>query len=506
MMNQNKFQFAPNQTKEKKILGAWKVLIVDDEKEVHTVTQSVLRDFIYENKTLEFINAYSGAEAKEILKNDRKIALVLLDVVMETDEAGLEVARYIREDLNNSFIQIVLRTGQPGSAPEKSVIQDYEINDYKEKTDLTAIKLFTVVLTSLRAYKNLISLEKNKVGLEKIIDSTRALFSNQEESKFIEGVLTQMEALLHLDDDSLYVKHSGFSAIHKKGDEYIILASTGKFQNEKVISYDVKTALEKAMEINSSYFDKDIYVGYLNVSKGIEHFIYFQGCNNLSDSSKKMIDLFASKVAIALENLYLNKEINETKREIINTLGNVVESRSKETAYHVQRMSEVSYFLALKYGMDTEEAILLRNATPMHDVGKVGIPDSILLKPGRLTEEEFVVMRQHAQIGYDILKGSQRDLIQAAAITAHEHHEKYNGKGYPRGLEGENIHIYGRITAISDVFDALYYKRVYKEPWSVEKIITYFNEEKGESFDPKLTDLFLEHINEIIEINKNFEG
>jgi CheY-like chemotaxis protein len=217
MMNQNKFQFAPNQSKTTKSEGTWKVLIVDDEKEVHVVTKSVLRNFIFDNKTLEFIDAHSGAEAKEILKNNTKIALVLLDVVMETDEAGLEVARYIREDLNNNTIQIILRTGQPGLAPEKSVIQDYEINDYKEKTELTATKLFTVVLTSLRGYKNLISLEKNKLGLEKIIDSTRALFVHQEESKFIEGVLTQMEALLHLDDDAICIRHSGFSAIHKKG-------------------------------------------------------------------------------------------------------------------------------------------------------------------------------------------------------------------------------------------------------------------------------------------------
>jgi response regulator RpfG family c-di-GMP phosphodiesterase len=253
-----------------------------------------------------------------------------------------------------------------------------------------------------------------------------------------------------------------------------------------------------------SYFDDDIYVGYFNVSKGIEHFVYFQGCSNLSESSKKMIDIFASKVAIGLENLYLNKEIIETKREIINTLGNVVESRSKETAYHVQRMSEVSYLLALKYGMDSEESMLLRNATPMHDVGKVGIPDSILLKPGPLTKDEFEVMKQHTQIGYDILKGSQRDLIQAAAITAYQHHEKYNGKGYPQGLAGEEIHIFGRITAITDAFDALYHKRCYKEPWSIEKIIEYFNEEKGESFDPKLVDIFLENIDEIVEINKNF--
>jgi response regulator RpfG family c-di-GMP phosphodiesterase len=506
MINQKNFQFAPNKIGKKEIIGSWKVLIVDDEQEVHTVTKSVLRDFEYENKELEFLDAYSAEEAKKIMVEENNIAIVLLDVVMETDDAGLEVAHYIREELQNNFVQIILRTGQPGSAPEKKVIRDYEINDYKEKTELTSNKLFTVILTALRAYKSLVSLEKNRLGLEKIIDSTRALFRNQEENRFIEGVLIQMEALLNLDDDSLYVKHSGFSAIHKKGDNYIILASTGKFKNDTKITNGVKESLEKAIELHSSFFEDDIYVGYLRVSKDVEHFIYFQGCTNLSESSKKMVDIFASKVTIALENLYLNREIVDTKREIINTLGNVVESRSKETAYHVQRMSEIAYFLAKKYGLDEEEAMMLKNATPMHDVGKVGIPDSILLKQGRLSEEEFEIMKTHAQMGYDILKGSQKDLIKAASIIAYEHHEKYNGTGYPRGLKEEEIHLYGRITSLADVFDALYYKRCYKEPWPIEKIISYFKEEKGKSFDPELTDIFLENIDEIIRMNKNFEG
>ena len=151
-------------------LGSWKVLIVDDEPEVHAVTKLALNDFSLNGKTLEFISAYSGEEAKAIFNTHSDIAVVLLDVVMETDDAGLKVAEYVRNELDNHFTRIILRTGQPGQAPEKDVIINYDINDYKSKTELTAQKLFTVIIAALRSYRDIIVIEENRRGLEKIID------------------------------------------------------------------------------------------------------------------------------------------------------------------------------------------------------------------------------------------------------------------------------------------------------------------------------------------------
>jgi response regulator RpfG family c-di-GMP phosphodiesterase len=138
----------------------------------------------------------------------------------------------------------------------------------------------------------------------------------------------------------------------------------------------------------------------------------------------------------------------------------------------------------------------------MHDIGKIGIPDSVLPKPGKLTAEEFEVMKEHARIGSDIFKKSKRPLMQTASIIAHEHHEKWNGSGYPRGLSGENIHIYGRITALVDVFDALSCERVYKKAWPMEKIIDLIREERGKHFDPKLVDIFIENLDQFMEISR----
>jgi len=201
----------------------------------------------------------------------------------------------------------------------------------------------------------------------------------------------------------------------------------------------------------------------------------------------------------------LNKEIEDTQREVIFTMGSIGESRSKETGNHVRRVAEYSKLLAILYGLDEEEANLIKEASPMHDIGKVAIPDHILNKPAKLTKEEYEIMQKHSEIGYEMLKYSNRPILKTAAIIAYQHHEKYNGKGYPNGLKGDEIHIYGAITAIADVFDALGSDRVYKKAWSTEKIIKLFKEEKGEHFHPELTQIFLDNIDKFLEIRARYE-
>ena len=159
----------------------------------------------------------------------------------------------------------------------------------------------------------------------------------------------------------------------------------------------------------------------------------------------------------------------------------------------------------LKLGLDEKTADMLKLASPMHDIGKVGIPDNILNKPGKHTFEEFEIMKTHAQMGYEMLKHSQKPILQAVAIVSREHHEKYNGKGYPKGLIGEEIHIFARITAVADVFDALGSDRVYKKAWDDEKIFNLFKEEKNKHFDPKLVDIFFKHLDEFLKIRETFK-
>jgi len=196
----------------------------------------------------------------------------------------------------------------------------------------------------------------------------------------------------------------------------------------------------------------------------------------------------------------LSEEIEATQREVVFTMGAIGESRSKETGFHVKRVAEYTYLLAKYYGLSEKECEMLKQASPMHDIGKIAIPDAILNKPARFNPEERAIMDTHAQLGFDMLKVSQRPLLKMAATVAYEHHEKYDGTGYPRGLKGDNIHIFGRITALADVFDALGSPRVYKPAWSDDRIFELLHEQSGKQFDPKLIDLFFEHLDEFLEI------
>ncbi len=198
------------------------------------------------------------------------------------------------------------------------------------------------------------------------------------------------------------------------------------------------------------------------------------------------------------------EESVEAQREIIYILGEATESRSSETGSHIKRVAEYSYLLAKLYGLSDEEAELIKTASPLHDIGKVAIPDSILLKPGKLTEDEYNIMKTHAEIGHGILAHSTRSLFKTAAVIALQHHEKWDGTGYPSQLKGEEIHIHGRIIGISDVFDALISKRVYKDSWNLEQIAALFREQKGRHFDPELCELFLLNIETFDAIHSRY--
>ncbi len=205
------------------------------------------------------------------------------------------------------------------------------------------------------------------------------------------------------------------------------------------------------------------------------------------------------------EDIYaLNREIEDTQKEVVFTMGAIGEARSKETGNHVRRVAEYSKILALGYGLEKEDAEMLRLASPMHDIGKIAIPDAILQKPASLSDQERAIMNTHAQLGHDMLKRSERPLLKMAAIVSYEHHEKWDGSGYPNALKGEEIDIYGRITALADVFDALGSKRVYKEAWELDDILSLFKEERGKHFDPKLVDIFFDNLDEFLAVRDRF--
>jgi len=194
------------------------------------------------------------------------------------------------------------------------------------------------------------------------------------------------------------------------------------------------------------------------------------------------------------------KEIEETQVKLMKVLGTIAEGHSLETQSHVKRVSEFTYKLAILYGMDLDEAKVLKDASSLHDIGKLGIRDSILHKKASLSKSEYKEIQKHAGIGGEMLEHSSLPLFKVAKIVALQHHEKYDGSGYPKGLKGVDIHIYGRIVAIADVFDALSNSRTYKKGWNKEDIFIYFKEMRGKQFDPELIDIFFKHIEDFLDI------
>lgn len=219
----------------------------------------------------------------------------------------------------------------------------------------------------------------------------------------------------------------------------------------------------------------------------------------------KIIEYFSIRHDLT-EIFKLQDELIETQKEIIYKLGDLSESRSEETGYHVKRVAEYAKVMATLLDLDQEDIERVYLAAPMHDIGKIGTPDDILMKPGSLNDNEWEIMKRHAAIGYEIFKDSKSSLLQAAAIISHEHHEKWDGSGYPRGLKEDEAHIYARIIGLVDVFDALGSDRVYKKAWPLDKIVNYFKEQSGKHFDPSLVDLFLSNLDTFLEINKKYQN
>jgi len=370
-------------------------------------------------------------------------------------------------------------------------------NAFNSMVDEISSQINTLEVEVEKQTSNLI---KNSQGLEKIIDSTSVLLQINSLSTFTNNVLIQLNILLNKKQSNSY-----FSTF--RDGQIVTLSTSGNFFDtvrEDIITPKSFEYLNKAYTEGKSFFVDDVYVGFYKSNDDFI-FLYLENCDELTTSQKHLIEIFSSIVSIAFNNLNLNKEIIDTQKELLERLGEMVELKSEETAGHVQRVASISYSLAIAYGISKEDAFTLKLASPMHDIGKLGVPEDILKKPGKLTPEEFEIMKTHPFLGYEVFRNSKKQILKIASIVAYEHHEKWDGTGYPRGLKSNEINIYARITTIADVFDALTQKRIYKEPWSTPKVLDFFSENSGSHFDPELVKLLHDNISEIEKFREDYQ-
>ena len=484
----------------------WKVAIIDDEEQVHEVTRMALKTYQYQGQPLEFLSAYSAAEGRELFKKHNDIAVCLLDVVMETEAAGLELVKDIRAN-NNDFTRIVLRTGQPGQAPEEEVINTYDINDYKEKTELTRTKLTTLMHSCLKTYEYIINQEHMRAGLEKVLESTAKIFENPFIKDFATGIMMQIMSLFEFGDNAAFVRIDHAMAAYKKENDFQVISGIGNFEpdennniKQQLPDKILKSLFEQTNRFRVFYDEKYFVASHLG--KDNEHYLLALSgdLKGFTELNFKLASVFCHNALIAFENVSLNNEIEEAQWEMVFLLGGAVETRSKETGNHIKRVAELSELLALEIGLDVKTAELIKWASPLHDIGKIAIPDAILNKPGKLNAEEWEIMKTHAEEGYRMLCNSKKQVIQLASRIAHDHHEHWNGAGYPNNKKAEAISIEGRITAVADVFDALCSKRCYKDAWEQDQAFDYMQECSGSQFDPQLIDALLACKDQVVEI------
>jgi signal transduction histidine kinase/CheY-like chemotaxis protein len=296
----------------------WKIAVIDDEPAVHDGTRFALSDYRLNGQGLEILSAYSAAEGRELLRRHPDIAVVLLDVIMETDTAGLGLVEFIRKDLKNETVRIILRTGQPGQAPERRVIVDYDINDYKAKTELTSDKLFTSLTAALRSYQQLQRMVETRRGLEIILEAASTLFDFKSMQRLAEGVLTQIGSLLNVECAGILVLREA----QNTRETFSVLAGSGCYSRfigsdvSQILENDLRRLVEEAFARRHHEFSPRRSVLYIRTVSGREVVVVLEAARQLSDTDRTLVEIFCSRLSIAFDNVILYEQLQRANTRL----------------------------------------------------------------------------------------------------------------------------------------------------------------------------------------------
>jgi response regulator RpfG family c-di-GMP phosphodiesterase len=481
----------------------WRVLVVDDDPDVHAVTRLALRNVSFKGRELELFSAHSGAEGYKVLSETADIALVLLDVVMETEDAGLVLARRIREELGNATVRVVLRTGQPGQAPEQRLIIDYDINDFKAKTELTTQRLFTAVISALRAYESLTMLERSRAALGRVLEGVTNLYQGGSLREFASGVLGQVSAVLGIGG------HGMLCVLAVQGREPAVLAATGVWTplaDLGVLPAD--NALSGAFH-QVLADDKPLHTPLgtlLPIRTMQQQRLGIAVCPPLAmaDVQRELLELYCQRIAAAFDNQYLYDQVRKTEAATVALLAQATERRCPGSAIHAERVRQLSVRIATRMRargsadpeLTPQLVSMIGLASMLHDIGMDeacdGVPDNAIYTPA-----QRAAMQRHPDIGRQQLQRAADSVGGISYLTygvhvAGAHQEHWDGKGYPNGLAGHAIPLCARIVGAADAFDALVSDRKYKDSIGCEDALAAMREQAGRQFDPEVVAALIE--------------
>ena len=482
--------------------SAWKVLIADDEPDVHVATKLVLRDFSFKDRAIQFLDAYNGQETCEILRQNPDTAVVFLDVVMESDDAGLRAVKRIREELGNQMVRIILRTGQPGHAPEEHVVLNYHINDYKSKSEMTTKKLFTSLVSALRSFQDLQTIEASRRGLEKVLDAAGNM-DFRSRNLFVSGLLLQLASLLDLGDTDLVL----ISRNDADGTD-MIMAAAGGFDSfvgeavKDVLDSETVDLVTKAFASGDTQTNSTRAVYLVPMPNLRDVAIYVGGSRRLSETELALVDIFCIKVVLAHENFEFVEQSRKDQSAEIALLAKITGHADYLTVAHAVNRGRLSREIAQKMKDRHASRVvegrlpdLLERSAILADIGNIEIPSSILDSAQPLSADDQARVRAHTKTGAALLQnvlaevsgGRVATLASEIALT---HHECFDGSGYPQRLSGDAIPMAGRIVAVADTYLAMTSPRPWRGALAHEQAVALIDEESGKKFDPKVVDAF----------------
>lgn len=483
--------------------NGWKVLIADDEPDLHIATKLALQGFSFKDRPLEFLDAYTGAEACAILQAHPDTAVIFLDVVMETDDAGLRAVRRIREELGNHMVRIILRTGQPGHAPEEDVVVNYHINDYKAKTEMTAKKLFTSLISALRSYHDLQSIDANRRGLLKIIDAASSM-DFRSRGLFASGLLTQLSSLLDVGESDLVLIRRG-----EAGKENRIMAASGVFESfigepiNGVLDADSVRDVAQVFSQRQSLIADNRSIFNVPLPHNRDVALYVNRLRPVSEAEYALMSVFCQKIALAFENYDAVEQARHDQNAELALLSRLyARTREHPVSYAVNtgRLArDIAHQLhnaRSPLEIDSHLPETIERAAMLADLGNILVPAEILETPGPLTPEQTAIVRKHPEFGAGLIdevlsqvKGGR--VIHTARQIALGHHERHDGGGYPARLAGDAIPLAARITAVADSYMALTSKRPWREAYPHDEAVGMIRSDAGGKFDPSVVDAFM---------------
>ncbi|NQZ03782.1 response regulator [Idiomarina sp.] len=484
MSNQFMFADEPQQAQPALLKDKWKVLIVDDEPEVHAVTKLALSDFEFLGRGLEFYSAFSGEEARQLVDQHPDAAILLLDVVMESDDAGLKVARYIREDADNHYTRIILRTGQPGQAPERTVIVNYDINDYKSKTELTAQKLFTAVMSSLRSYRDIMSVDQSRQGLEKIIEASANLYTLQPMQQFVDGIVQQLSWVIGGARQTLYATATD------DGRAYRVVAANGEDSQvamgqtlRSVLPAPALAELDSVIQNNSHHYGGDFVLMYCRSHCRPQGSVLFIGgmSRALTDDDHHVLKLFAENVQKAQDNVVC---IEDTDVLMAGIADQLVHLQASHFASEDVAGSEAIAYRLGKALFDESIAIDVSCAITLYARAK---PLLACIEPNAAAHETSC--QQRIATSLRGLKNGQQQATQFAYTALMERLERWDGLGLPEGKKGNSIAESTQVILVSEQI----------ADWRTQGLaesdmITRLQDERGRYYSPDFLDKVIKHI------------